>query len=357
MSTTGNSNNNNKVSAIFNQAIEGLRPTRRAKNTVTATTRNSEQKQRNEVASRRYERRSEDDGLTAAEKWTRMMAIQYKYNNWMGVETGRDALAEEGNYTTTGFEDEIEYENYLKCIEAQLEEDDTDGEDIEAYRISTSIDATKTHLLDENGVLRCKRNYAPRRWKIEPMRDIRRRQREEAKKKEETTRAKEQKEAAQKKDEVQKKQKQRESRTNEEIFFEDYGDYLQQIDVNFRKEQEKLRKEREEVAHKMSLVRRGSLTSEESRGSSRSSIEAAEEQAAKHAATDFGHLTYNFNIPLVQLPEQDENAATFVPAFLQQNAGRDATLNASSSAEQSNEQKEYITYDDNGYPLEFFLEL
>lgn len=123
-------------------------------------------------------------------------------------------------------------------------------------------------------------------------------------------RAKEQKEAAQKKDEVQKKQKQKqkESRTNEDIFFEDYGDYLQQIDVNLRKEQEKLRKERvglsiieprkmindpqEEAAHKMSLVRRGSLTSEESRGSSRSSIEAAEEQqAAKHAATDFGHLT------------------------------------------------------------------
>lgn len=120
-------------------------------------------------------------------------------------------------------------------------------------------------------------------------------------------RAKEQKEAAQKKDEVQKKQKQKESRTNEDIFFEDYGDYLQQIDVNLRKEQEKLRKERvglsiielwkmindsqEEAAHKMSLVRRGSLTSEESRGSSRSSIEAAEEQAAKHTATDFGHLT------------------------------------------------------------------
>ena len=93
------------------QYFQGLRPTRRAKNTVTATTRNSEQKQRNEAASSRYERRNEDDGLTAAEKWTRMMAIQYKYNSWMGVETGRDALAEEGNYTTTGFEDEIEYEN------------------------------------------------------------------------------------------------------------------------------------------------------------------------------------------------------------------------------------------------------
>ena len=70
-----------------------------------------------------------------------------------------------------------------------------------------------------------------------------------------------------------------------------------------------------------------------------------------------GVFSYNFNIPLVQLPEQDENAATFVSTFLQQNASRDATLNAPSSAEQSNEQKEYITYDDNGYPLEFFLEL